>query len=427
MADNTFTDDITDAAPAEDAKPDETAYQGEPGETYEGSASHTSDSYAGEGEEEDEGEDWDTEYFEWMDSDLVEAKVFHPYTPPLQNEYIPLVIVKSELKDNTTSSFYKKGDFPHQVFVEAEHLSRLYGDKPFPYSAYLSKTDDRNPKKVRTPMGTAFLATGVIVKDGSTAPKKRKLSEMVEEMVGKEFISRVYFQDRQAKTSVEVEAYWGLYGAICNGDNEILKESDKKSTEFGKVLYFNPLSNVEKVTGDVFCDADGDPIKSNLYFDEQSETWLEGDEELEVTFGVNHPMLSEEMGFGKPGTRILDGDGDKVTVYQRTTKTYEKISDEFHPMPERLIVVDGRQLIAAYETVVKLLPPVKPNTKVIAYDPETGEDFLVKYNFDSTWSLVDLPEGATFHAINHGDVQIDLPSMQAEPGTAGPEDASFTG
>lgn len=426
MADDTFTSDITDAPAVEDAKPDETAYQGEPGETYDGAA-HTSDSYAGEAEEEEDGEDWETEYFEWMDSDLVEAKVFRPYTPPLQNEYIPLVITKAELKDNTQSSFYKKGDFPHQIFVEAEHLSGLYGDKPFPYSAYLSKKDDRNPKKVRTPMGTAFLATGVIVKDGDAGPKKRKLSEMVEELVGKEFISRVYFQERQAKTSVEVEAYWGVHGTICNGDGEILKETDKKSTDFDKVLYFNPLSGVEKVTGDVFRDADDNPIMSNLVYDEETETWTQGDEELEVTFGVNHPVLNEDMGFGKPGTRILDSDGDKVTVHQRTTKTYEKISDEFHPMPHNVITIDGVDYLVTYETIVNLMPPVKPNTKVIAYNPETGDEIIAKYNFDSTWSEMKLPEGALFHPINHGDVQIDMPRKEAEPGTAEPEDASFTG
>ena len=394
MADNTFTDEITDstcavpdAPPAQTPEPEDSAPQTDP-----------DDMLADE-----------EEFFEWLDSEVAEARVFRPYTPPPANTYVPLVVTACKPVDISDKSFFKEGDYRFQLDVEAEHLSGEWGDKTYPYRVFLSKVNDRNPKRRKTPMATAFLATGVIVKDNAAGAKKRPLQEMAEEMIGGEFISRVYYQDRQAKESVPVDAYWGEFGTMTNGDGEILKETDKKSDAFGKVRYYNPLLGTENYTGDTFVDADENPITSNLVYDEDTKQWSEGSEEIPVTFGVNHPLLTEDMGFGKPGTRIADLDGDNVTVYQRTTKTYECIDAEFHPMPDREITVDGETWYVTYETVVNLMPPIKPSSTVVtAIHGTTYEEAEFKYCFDGTWA-----RQATSDAY-------------ADKGAA-PEDAGFVG
>lgn len=305
------------------------------------------------------------EVFEWEDEELALARMYRPYTPPKQNQHVPLVITSAKLD---------QGDYGLQLVIEADHLSDEFGDKPFPYRVYLSKKDDRNPNKIKYPMGTAFRATGVLTPDGTKGKKSVPYSELVPQLVGREFISRVYFVEKEdKKNSTEIETFWGEYGAVCNGDGEHLTETNKKSTDFGKALYYNPITDNLKVEGDVFADADDNPILDQ--------------EDNEIVFGKPHPILNEDTGFGAVGTAIVDQDGDKYVVMKTTIQKQERLGTDFIAMPDLDIEIDGEPWTVAYESAIDMLPPIKANTKVTAFNKLTGVEVKARYGFDSVWVL----------------------------------------
>lgn len=347
MADDTFLaadmtkdDDVQDAVVVEDEVP----------------------AAAADPEDDSRPEDYDDEMFEWEDEELKLARIFRPYTPPKQNQNVPLVITKAEIV---------VGQYGTQVRVEADHLSEEFGDKPWPYSVYLSKVDDRRQDKIRYPLGTAFRATKILSPDGTKGKKQAPLKELVELLPGKEFISRVYFVDKEDKKGqVEIKAFWGEFGAICNGDGEHLKQQEK-GTDKGKLLYFNPLTGSNKVEGDVFADEDDNPI-------------LDADEN-EVKFGDKNPLLGEDTGFGAVGKPILDLDEDHHEIIFTPSRREERLSDEFIMMPDLNIVIDGEELVVDYEYAISMMTPVKANTKVVATNLMTGEKKNARYGFDSVW------------------------------------------
>lgn len=342
MSDNTFSPDMTsDSDDVQDAVVVEDAESQEP----------TEEEAALLGE-----------MFEWEDDELTLARMFRPYTPPKPNQHVPLVITDAKLDD---------GDYGLQIIVEAEHRSEEFGDKPSPYRIWLSKVNDRNPNKTTYPMGAAFRATGVLTPDGQ-GKKKALFSELVPQLIGKEFIGRVFFQDKpDNRNSSEVKAYWGKFGAVCNGDGEHLTETNKKSTDFKKRLYFNPQTGSLRVEGDVFADDEGNPIVDP--------------EGHEIVFGTDNPNLNEDTGFGVEGTPIKDLDDEHYEVVQTQMRSLERINEIFIPMPDRKIEALGRTWLVTYETITGVMPPVKTNAQVTAFDVETGETIHLRYGLDSVW------------------------------------------